>query len=194
MAPPAFSGSPNIAAWGDSLTPPFAANLQLLYPTREVYDGGISGQTSNQIAARQVADTGHRTWINIFWYGHNNQTQPAQIKADIAASVATLAPGNTRFLVLAVVNQATALEIRGGADYPTIIQLNNELAALYPQNYLDIRAHLVNGYNPAIAQDVADFQNDVAPSSLRFDPIHLNNGGSVRVAEKVREVIDAKGW
>jgi len=192
---PAFRGSPNIAAWGDSLTPPVAANLQLLYPNRVVFNGGVAGETSTQIAARQLADTSdHNIWINIFWYGHNNQTQAAQIKADIAASVAALAPGNTRFVVLAVVNQATLAESKGGADYATIIQLNSELASLYPQNYLDIRAHLVNGYNPANAQDVADFQNDVVPSSLRFDPIHLNNDGSVLVAQKVRDFIDAKGW
>jgi lysophospholipase L1-like esterase len=177
------------------MVPPVAANLQLLYPSRVVHDGGVAGQTSSEIAARQQAAAGsHDTWINIFWYGHNNQTQSSQIKADIAASVATLAPGNTRFLVLAVVNQATAAESRGGSDYPSIIQLNNDLAALYPQNYLDIRVHLVNGYDPANAQDVADFQNDVVPSSLRFDHIHLNNQGSVRVAQKLREVVDAKGW
>lgn len=177
------------------MVPAVAANLQLLYPGRTVHDGGVVGQTSSEIAARQqVAAGNHDTWINIFWYGHNNQTQSAQIKADIAASVATLAPGNTRFLVLAVVNQATAAEIRGGADYPSIIQLNNDLAALYPQNYLDIRAHLVNGYDPSNAQDAADFHNDVVPASLRFDHIHLNNQGSVRVAQKLREVIEAHGW
>ena len=177
------------------MVPAVAANLQLLYPNRAVHDGGVAGQTSSEITARQqAAASNYDTWINIFWYGHNNQTQAAQIKADIAASVATLAPGNTRFLVLAVVNQATPAESRGGADYATIIQLNNDLAALYPQNYLDMRAHLVNGYNPANAQDLADFQNDVVPSSLRFDHIHLNNDGSVRVAERLREVIDANGW
>jgi lysophospholipase L1-like esterase len=41
---------------------------------------------------------------------------------------------------------------------------------------------------------VADAQNDVIPSSLRFDEIHLNNDGSVLVAAKVKEFLDAKGW
>jgi len=187
--------SPNIAAWGDSLTPAFAANLQLLYPGRTVYDGGVNGQTSTQIAARQLADTaGRNTWINVFWYGQNNVTQPAQIKADLAASIAALAPGNARFLVLSVVNEATPIASKGGADYATIVQLNAELGALYPQNFFDIRSYLVSLYDPTNAQDVADFASGDVPSSLRLDIIHLDNNGSVAVAKKVKELIDAKGW
>jgi len=194
-APASPPASPNIAAWGDSLTPPFAANLQVLYPARVVFDGGMAGQTSTEISARQRADTsGRNAWINVFWYGTNNPTQPAQIKADIAASVAALAPGNDRFLVLGVVNKDRPEEIRGGAVYNTIVQLNNELAAAYPGRFIDIRAHLVSQFNPSSAQDVADAQDDVVPTSLRFDEIHLNNDGSVIVARKVKEFIDAKGW
>lgn len=187
----------DIALWGDSLTPPVANNLRLLMPDRTIFDGGISGQTSSEIAARQLTDaaaSGHNGWINVFWYGHNNQRAPAQINADIAASVAALPPGNDRFVVMALVNQATANEIRGGRDYAAIIQLNNELASLYPQNFLDIRAHLVSRFDPANAQDVIDSQNDVVPSSLRFDEIHLNNNGSIIVAQELQEFVNAKGW
>lgn len=191
-APAAPANAP-IAAWGDSLTPPFAANLQLLNPERLVYNGGVAGQSSTDISARQRAG-GRESWVNIFWMGTNNPTQPAQIKADIAASVASLAPGNDRFLVLAVLNKDRPEELRGGEVYNTIVQLNRELAAIYAGNYLDIRAYLVGQSNPALPQDVADAQNDVIPSSLRFDEIHLNNDGSVLVAKKVKEFLDAKGW
>lgn len=190
---PAPPSTAPIAAWGDSLTPPFAANLQLLYPERLVYNGGVAGQSSTEISIRQRAG-GRDTWVNIFWMGTNNPTQPAQIKADIAASVAALAPGNDRFLILAVLNKACPEELRGGDVYNTIVQLDRDLAALYPGNYLDIRAYLVSQFNPALPQDVADAQNDVIPSSLRFDEIHLNNDGSVLVAKKVKEFLDAKGW
>jgi hypothetical protein len=182
-----------IAAWGDSLTPPFAANLQLLYPQRLVYDGGIAGQSSTEISTRQRTG-GRETWVTIFWMGTNNPTQPSQIKADIAASVAALGPGNDRFIVLAVLNKDRPEELRGGDVYNMIVQLNRDLAATYPGNYLDIRAYLVAQFNPALAQDVVDAQNDVIPSSLRFDEIHLNNDGSVLVARKVKEFLDAKGW
>lgn len=192
---PALPASRDIAVWGDSLTPPFAANLQLFSPDRVVFDGGVAGQTSTEIAARQIADTaGHRSWINVFWYGQNNEDQPERIKADIAASIAALAPGNSRFIVLSVINEAIPAELKGAPAYATIIQLNSDLAALYPQNYLDVRRELVNHYDPSNPRDVADYQNDVVPSSLRFDEIHLNNDGSVLVATKVRQFIDAKGW
>ena len=57
-----------------------------------------------------------------------------------------------------------------------------------------MRDFLVNQYDRSNAQDVQDFQNDVVPSSLRFDEIHLNNQGSVLVATRIRDFIDAKGW
>jgi lysophospholipase L1-like esterase len=191
---PAVPLSPNIAAWGDSMTPAFALNLGVLVPQRTVFNGGVLGQTSTQIAARQLADTEMTNWINVFWYGMNNQTDPVTIKADIAASIAHLSPGNRRFIVLSLVNEAKPEEIRGGAVYAIILKLNADLAALYPDNYIDVRAWLVSHYDPSKTQDVIDFGNDVVPLSLRYDEIHLRNEGSVLVAEKVKAFIDAKGW
>jgi hypothetical protein len=185
--------SSNIAVWGDSLTPPVAANLQMLFPERVVYDGGVDGETSSQIAARQLADPTRKAWINVLWYGQNNPEDPARIKADIAASVTTLPPGN-RFLVMSVVNEALPAQLRGGALYLGLMQLNGELANLYPQNYLDIRAFLIAHADPTSAQDRQDVQDDVVPSSLRIDTIHLNNTGSLLVATKIQEFIDGKGW
>ncbi len=191
----AAAPSSNIAAWGDSLTPPFALNLQLLYPDRTIYDGGVIGQTSNEIAAREMADqSGRHAWITVLWYGQNNDDAPEQIKADIAASVAALAPGNSRFIVLSVVNKAKPSEFRGAPAYDTIIRLNSELAAAYPRNYLDVRSYLVSQYDRSNPQEVADFQNDVVPSSMRYDEIHMRDSGSALVAKKVKEFIDAKGW
>jgi hypothetical protein len=186
--------SSNIACWGDSMTTPFAPNLQLLYPNRTVFNGGIPGEKSTQIAARQLADNSMTSWITVLWYGMNNQADPNTIKADLATSIAHLTPGNTRFVVLGVVNEAKPSEIKGGMVYDLIVRLNNELSQLYPQNYIDMRAWLVSHYDPNNAQDVLDFQNDVPPSSLRYDEIHLRNEGSILVAERVKQFIDGKGW
>ena len=185
----------NIAFWGDSMTPGVALRLQQRYPDREVYNGGVAGETSAQIAARETSDTaGHNEWINIFWYGQNNPDEPAQIKADLAASIATLAPGNTRYLVLAVVNEAKPEQSRGAPVHDTIVQLNNELAALYPDHYLDVRTFLVNHYDPARPEDVTNFQDDVPPRSLRFDEIHQNNEGAELVTDWLKGILDARGW
>jgi hypothetical protein len=186
--------SRNIAAWGDSNTPPFAANLQLFYPDRTVFNGGVASQSSYDVLARIQADSAKHGWVSVFWFGHNNKSDPMQVKRDMAAAVASLSPGNNRFVVLSIVNKAIAEEYKGTVSYQTTVQLNNDLAAAYPNNYLDIRSLIVNHYNPAIAQDVIDFQHDVPPSSLRHDVDHFNNDGSVFVAERVRDFINAKGW
>lgn len=189
----AAAASRNVAMWGDSLTPTVAANLQYLCPDRTIYDGGLNGETSTQIAARQLADTSRRDWINILWYGANNPTDPAQIKADLAASVASL-PAAGRFLVLSVVNEALPESIRGGPVYASIVQVNADLANLYPSNYFDMRGFLVASYDPNNWQDVIDHQNDVVPASLRVDEIHFDNNGSLLVAGKLKALIESRGW
>lgn len=199
MVPPAGpdpaaaqSLSPNIALWGDSMTGLYFPSMQQTFSDRQIYDGGVSGETSMQIAARQTADTEHKAWISVFWYGHNNWTKDP-VKADIAASVAALAPGNGAFIVMSMVNWAGTGE-RGTQEYANIMRVNSELAAAYPDNYLDIHRYLVGLYNPNSWQDAQDFQNDLPPSSLRFDEIHLNPAGCDAVAEKIKAFITAKGW
>jgi len=185
--------SPNIAFYGDSEVPFAALNLGVLMPDRTVFQGGAIAETSTQVAARVIADTDRHGWINVFWMGNFNSDDPPTIKRDIAASVAAIAP-NTRFIVLSIMTEAVPEDYKGTAKWQSIVQLNSELAVTYPQNYIDIRSYLVSLYNPNNAQDVADFQHDVVPSSLRNDPAHLNNDGSIAVASKVKEFILAKGW
>jgi lysophospholipase L1-like esterase len=187
-----------IAMWGDSLIEPVAIAMDQLVPERDVYNGGVGGETSQQIAARQAADFSQRGAVNVFWYGHNNmrvdfRTAPAQIKADLAASIARLDPGNDRYVVLSVVNNAT--EGRAGtAEYDTIMQLNRELAATYPNNFLDIRRFMVEQYDPNNPDQVADRALDLPSTSLRFDEIHLTGYGADIVARRIKNYLDVKGW
>lgn len=199
----ALSGNGGIALWGDShvaglpgndAVPGVAAELLGIIAGREVFAGGGPGLTSTQLADRQVQDTLHDTWVNVFWYGGNNQADGAQIKADLARSIDSLAEGNDRFVVLPVLNQASPQERRGGDLYDDILQLNAELAALYPNNFLDIRSYLVSLFNPSSAQDVADNRDDVPPTSLRADGVHLNELGALAVARRLLEFIVDKGW
>lgn len=186
--------SANIAVWGDSMIPPLAANLQYLMSDRVVYDGTGIGETSTQVTNRLVADTSRHDWITVYWAGGNNISQPDQIKADIARAFASLTPGNSRFLVISQLNEATAAGIRGGWQYPIVLQLDNDLAATYAGHFLDVRTPLIAAYDPSIAQDVIDHNNDVVPSSLRYDEVHLRQGGSSMVAAMVRDFILNHGW
>lgn len=184
--------SPHIACWGDSITDLYAPTLQRAYPDRQVHNGGVIGETSMQITARLQADSSHRSWITILWYGHNNWDKD-QVKADIAASIASLATGNEAFVVLSMLNWAGSGE-RGTQEYTETMRVNGELAAQYPEHYLDMHRYLVNLYDPNSWQDVQDFQNDLPPSSLRFDRIHLNEAGCRAVTAKLREFIESRGW
>lgn len=186
----------NIAAWGDSLTVPYVPLLAAMYPQRSVYNGGVGGETSSQILARILVDTkGRNAWINVFMMGRNNYQRPDQVRADIAAAVAFLAPGNDKFVVLSVLNgYFGGYEIRGGTGYNQITQLNASLAATYTDRFLDVRGFLVAQYDPANPQDVIDHGNDIVPSSLRSDAIHLNARGCQLLAEHVRDYITAMGW
>ena len=271
--PPA--GGEAIAVWGDSTTSGVGATAGMSYPDqlasltgRSVFNGGVSGQTSDQIAARQggaparvtflnnsmpasgtvelvdqstfpvsaegpgpitgtingihgtldyqrtnavlvftrdtsgsalsipaqtsfLPDTfGRQAVINVFWMGQNNFYQTAQIKSDIANCINSLT--SSRFIVLSILNAET--EVVGTAPYNAIIQLNNELAQAYPNNYIDIRQILVDNYNPASSQDVRDYNNNTPPASLRSDNEHLNEAGYRIVAQQVAAFIARKGW
>jgi lysophospholipase L1-like esterase len=188
----------NIALWGDSLVPPVYRALAPLYGDREVFDGGVAGETSMQIAARQEADTGHRDWITVFWYGHNNinfdfATAGEEIKRDLRDSIARLTPGNNRFLVLSVVNNAVDGP-RGSGEYDAVMRLNDELRQLYPSNYFDIRSFMVAQGNPNDPQQAAEIAADVPSSSLRFDEIHFTGAGADVVARRLQQEIAARGW
>jgi len=186
----------DVAVWGDSMTDGVADAWASLRTGREVYNAGVNGETSTQIAVRQAGPEGRARagWVNIFWYGHNNQTQSERIIADVQASIGRLPPENRRFLVLALVNQATERESRGGADYETILGTNRILQARWPDHFLDIRAFLVAQADRSRWDDERDFRRDVPPASLRYDEIHLVGEGSLRVARRLRDELAARGW
>lgn len=178
----------NYAAWGDSLT--LGAGY-VAYPTtlasltgRVVFNGGVGGENSTQIKTRFLADTARLGNFHVIWSGRNDYASPATVKANIAAMVAAL-PAPKRFVVLSILNNDSAPEWSGGASYATIIQLNADLAALYPSNYLDVRAYMVSQFNAGIPQDVIDHGHDVSPSSLRVDALHFGSAGYSLIANFV---------
>jgi len=259
----------NVAAWGDSLTSDYAATLETLMPERTIHRGGIGGQTSTEIAARQgavvplmtiaggtilatggvaitnqsvqmqnvngpnvvrgtlggvygqvtravdgtytftrsnagtavsvgadepfIVDTfGRRSWATVFWYGRNNFADPTTVLGDLVASVAFLEPGNDHFVVLPVLNSGT--EPIGSASYNAIQQLNASIAAAFPGKFLDIRAQLVAAYDRNQPQDVIDNANDVPPTSLRRDALHMNAAGKLVLAGMIKDYIEQQGW
>ena len=195
-----FTPSYNIAAWGDSLTigvggTPYPTQLATLFKNgRYVYNGGYGALTSTQIATRMLAATDKYGYTAIIWAGRNNYTDPTTVKADIASMVMAL--GHNRYIILSVMNGNYASEYQGQANYNTITQLNSDLQSLYPNNYIDIREYIIQhgltdaGITPT-AQDLIDIGNDVPPTSLTTDGLHLTAAGYAVVAKQVYNFITA---
>lgn len=150
-----------------------------------------------------VPDTGDNEFgINVLWYGRNNfwtgrtdfAAAKAEVKAALAATIGNLKAVNKKFIVMSVLTDNKEEEWLGTEKYNAITSLNEELKALYPRNFIDIRRHLVRGYNPALPQDVIDFSHDVTPTSLLSDTLHLNAAGYALVARIIYNFIIQKGW
>ena len=185
-----------MAAWGDSLVG--GASGQIPFPTslsaligESVYNGGVGGETSTQIRTRFLADSTHNGGFVLIWAGRNNYTAPTVVKADLAAMVAALP--HSRYLVLSIPNGEFPNEYRGQPDYATMMQLNADIAALYPNNYIDIRAYLVSQFNPGSPQDVIDHGHDIVPSTLRIDQIHPTTAANVLIANQVYAWMQSHG-
>jgi hypothetical protein len=174
-----------VAFWGDSYTAGSYSTSSFpgeygLYSGMNVYNGGVGGETSDQIRARFIADTAKYRYPTVIWSGRNNFQDTTQVKSDIAAMVAALqSVGNNNYIVLSVFNSnlSGATEWVGGNQYNIITKLNNYLSQTYGKHYLDLHAYIVSQYDATIPQDVIDFGHDVAPKSLRADSLHLNKKG-----------------
>jgi lysophospholipase L1-like esterase len=114
------------------------------------------------------------------------------VKTAVAAMVAQIKPVNKKFVVLSVLNASD--EGTGTARYTAITALNEELKALYPYNYIDVRRALIRAYNSGNSADVTDVANDVVPTSLRSDTVHLTTAGYAVVAQQIFQFITLKGW
>jgi len=181
-----------VSCWGDSLTngtggTPYPTALSAITGYITI-NNGVGGYTSTQILNLFIAAPTQWPNLTIIWSGRNDYTDTATILANIATMVADL--GHDGYLILSVLNgNYVPYEAVGGAGYNLIISLNNQLATIYGSKYLNVRSILVAAYNPSIPQDVTDHTNDIPPSSLRSDNIHLNTAGYALVASSINAVI-----
>ncbi|MDB5254760.1 MAG: hypothetical protein JWL92_136 [Candidatus Nomurabacteria bacterium] len=183
----------HIATWGDSLT---WGQGGASYPSQlgnltgySIYNGGISGNTSTQIAASMTAATDKYSYTTIIWAGRNDITitgpsAVATIESNIATMVAAL--GHTRYIIIGVTN--TSAETTGNANLTAISTLNSDLATAYGARFIDIRTYLLT-QGTGIGQDATDVSNGVIPVSLRSDGTHLNTSGYALVAAKINTIL-----
>lgn len=179
-----------LACWGDSLTAgaggtPYPTVLLSLSPALTVYNGGVGGYTSVQILSNEfLVNLDKLAWNHVLWSGRNDLYVVGTnvTIANIDATVSSI-PKRKGYLVLSVLNASG--EGTGTATHSNVLAINGYLEATYGVRYLDVRAHLIALYNPSDPQDVIDKNNDVPPTSLRSDAIHLNTAGYSAVASYI---------
>lgn len=186
----------SIACWGDSMTDGFGQTpFTDLFPDstfKDVYNGGVDGETSTQIKTRFDAAPSRHGDVSIFWVGRNNWADPVQIKADLAAMVADL--WHDKYLMINMMAAAYEDEPFEGAKYNAILQFNIDLEAIYGGHYVDLRNLIANSYDPNNPQDVLDYARNLPPSSLRYDEGHLNAAGNALVASFLNTELLARGY
>lgn len=185
-----------VSAWGDSMTRGTGAKPGGSYPDqmaalsgRTVSGHGFSGASTARILAAMRDGGDLSTSTVIIWAGRNDVpgNDPWRVIGGIDQML-ELTDGE-HFLVLAVTNGAS--EPRGTAGYETIAAINSQLAEIYGDRFIDIRASLVSS---AASDEIAALRDDVIPASLLADDLHLNDEGYRIVANLVLGRLNRLGW
>lgn len=188
------SGKADVVAWGDSMTYGTGADHpdkgQKTWPKWftefsgvKVVKKGVGGESSKQIRDRMLAEPALHKEFTVIWAGRNNYQGPEWVKRHIAEMVAAL--GHENYLVVGITNGV--LEPKGDRKLRIIDALNADLKAVYGVRFVDVRPLLVAAYDKNNEQDVIDHDNDVVPSSLRSDKLHLNTAGYRIVAQAIHD-------
>lgn len=173
-----------VCCWGDSHTEGmYPYRLRHLVTNAYVYNGGVGGEGSTQIAARFLAATDKYDQPHIIWAGNINSMSVSTVLADIASMVTAM--GHNRYRIIGVMGNNTA--VTGSSLRTAITELNAALLSAYGPRFLDIEAYLLGIYDTSIPQDVTDHNNGIIATSLRVDTTHLTYDGYDLVAAKIVE-------
>ena len=139
--------------------------------------------------------------ICIFWAGKNDTAMAdTYIVKGVVDNIygMTARMQHSQFIVLPVFKSAN--EGSGTAMYTKITQLNERLATLYPNNFLDIQAMLIEhgledaGITPT-AEDEAAIASDIVPPSLMAeDGVHPNETCREVYVQYIKNFMIEMGW
>ncbi|RWP64928.1 hypothetical protein [Mesorhizobium sp.] len=180
------SGAPSATTEAYSFTPDGGQTLPVTCPP----DSPMIVQTQAD-AARSF----------IWWSGRNSRDlNNWSVVDDVKLMLARQSVAKPRGAILSIINGEYATEYAGGSDYIKLTAANAELAAAFPDNYVDVRRYLIDRGLAALsitptAQDLIDIGNDIVPDSLRIDNVHLTNAAYNLVALYVKATIfTPNGW
>lgn len=123
--------------------------------------------------------------INILWIGRNNTPNFTGMTSALKTHVSYL-QYPSRYIILGVL--ASLNETIGTANNTAIVNINSELYAAFPKNYVEMTPPTVTemsaiGYAPS-SQDNIDISNGVFPTGMRADNTHLNSFGYTIVGNR----------
>lgn len=153
-------------ASGDAVSVPVAVPFICDPVTTGAITGGVPAGTLFPL---------HSECINIFWMGRNNISQSMQVLYDTIGSVGYTDSLGQKNIILPDFN--SGVEPRGSAGYANVMLSNSMLKKQFPKLWceidgVDMRQNFIEHYNPAYAQDVSDYNNDIPPTSLKYDGLH----------------------
>jgi lysophospholipase L1-like esterase len=202
----AASINQTIAVWGDSWAAGSGSSLdstrwvnqiQTMFVRRQdVYEGGVGGNSTSDELTRVNADTlfPHARFVFVDKINTSTGETPAMWESNVA-QILQHPTGN----VLVLSGPTGTGEGIGTQAYNDTQTINAWLAANYPNNYFDLRGYLISsglaaaGITPTTS-DNSDIASDTIPGSLLADGVHLNDAGQKVMAQKVHDVMVAKGW
>jgi len=135
------------------------------------------------------------------------------VKRVVAATVAMKERSGAKHPRRLVVGTATITSEKAGtAGYNQVTAINQQLAALFPESWFDLRSYLVKQviYDLGITPTTLDLSNiagDTLPPSIManyttdgsgtpstWDSTHYSPATAAKVAAKLQAVLTAKGW
>lgn len=146
-----------------------------------------SGETLGDVPATaylHVEDEGRRSRVPLIWIGNNDIGSvgfDAEVKNRIAQMVAAYRPLTKKFVILSVINSTSYPS--GSAGSNAVKSLNADLAAMYPDNFCDVRS----AYNAGTADDTPN-------AAYTLDGLHYNSTGGALLSGIVTAFIQSKGW
>ena len=163
-----------------------------------------NGNTLNIPANTLIESTqnNYSSDMQIIWIGKNDipnakDYQVNGVLSNIQSMINYLSPSIKRFVVLSIITSTS--QIIGTNEYNTIMEINNQLKLLYPNNFIDIQNYLVNNciYDMQLtptASDLQDIQNGTIPRQLLSDGVHPNPECRKYISKFIYNDLFKKGW
>lgn len=127
----------------------------------------------------------------------NLPTRVGRVIAAVAAMIGRLTPAHPAYLIVGTITGTS--ETAGTLAHQFVTSVNDELSALYPGRFFDVRRYLIDealadaGITPTAADSTA-IAGDTYPPSLSHDGLHYTPVAASLIAARIRDHLDQKGY